>query len=125
MIAAPPRVVTPRRVIGLVLWAAALWGVAQCRHVFGGHSFCGPWGCGPSAGALLGAHGLWVVVLVPAAAIAGARLPRNWAVRLGAFLVVAGAVGTAAYLAWDLRTRLAAAPEGARPSPRTGRCSRR
>ena len=54
------------------------------------------------------------MLLVPAAAIAGFRLPRRWATGLGAFLLAVGLLGTAAYLAYDLWAFLAAAPAEAR-----------
>ena len=112
---AAPRTVTPARVAFVAAWAAALYAVAQVRHVFGGHSYCGLWGCGPSSGALLGAHGVWFVLLTPAAVLAGSRLPRPWALLAGVGMAFAGVVGTAAYVAWDAWQWHAGAASNARP----------
>ena len=95
---------TPARVAAVAVWIAALWGVLQLRR-FGdaaAHSFCGPWGCGPPTLALLGVHGFWTAVLVPAAVLSARRVSRRTAVRGAAAAVAIGLAGTAAHVGWDL-----------------------
>lgn len=59
-----------RTAVGLLLWAAALYGVLQVglasdsgAHGHAGVSICGPWGCGPPVRALVGWHGFWLVLV--------------------------------------------------------------
>ncbi len=50
-----------------VAWGVALWGVLKLNGLKLplDHVVCGPWGCGPPAGALLACHGAWIVLLAP------------------------------------------------------------
>lgn len=57
------------RLIGVIIWAIALFGAVSIAKVPGdwGHSVCGPWGCGPPTQALVGCHLAWVILLAPLA----------------------------------------------------------
>ena len=66
-----------RLVLGLVVWAAAAYGVLMLHQLPGDltHDLCGPWGCFPPVQALLAMHALWVLLLAPPVVWAAWRLP--------------------------------------------------
>ena len=99
---------------GLIAWG----GVAYLALRLGDlrlpeHDYCGPWGCGPPAEALLAVRALWLVLLVPPACVIGLRAAPATALRAGAAALAAAAAllaGVAAHEAlvwWPQASELA------------------
>ena len=78
--------------------AAATWCILSLHDapIAGGHSICGPWGCGPTIPALLSAHGFWLMVAIPASLWAGKRLTGRRVVAVGWVCLALGMSGIAA-----------------------------
>ena len=86
--------------LGLVVWFAAVFAALQTAsapvHQDHEHSVCGVWGCGPALHVILAWQAAWLIGLVPAAVILGARLSARASFFCGAILLVLGVVGLAA-----------------------------
>lgn len=100
MVTNSPPLLSTRRIVAIVVWAAALFGTLQIHqypNLFG-HSVCGPWGCGPPTSALVSYHGFWFVLILPAAWILSQLLSASTTHKLGLGLLLASVAGIAALL---------------------------
>lgn len=105
--------------VGLpILWAAIIYAATQMQSVGGDkHSLCGPWGCGPSIGALLTLHLGWLALLAPPLIYFPLRLQvsRKAVIRLTWLLVLVGTIGLLTIVAWQWLVWLPNAREWTRP----------
>ena len=110
---------------GLVLWAAAAYGVLLVGSVpsqwLDGHVICGPWGCGPTMSALVTWYGFCLVFAAPPVALAVWKLPASWLRRIGLVLFGAGMLGLTSVGVWEAVTWLPKVAEG-QPSYFFWRC---
>ena len=97
-------------VAALTAWVLAAFGALMIAEIPGdfGESLCGVWGCLPPMQALVAMHLFWLVLLVPPAALAGLRLPRLAAIRLGVLLVLVGAAAAVVVVGLDVARWLSA-----------------
>lgn len=103
-----------RIAIGLVGWAALLYGALTLRRVPGEFSYliCGPWGCGPSLQSLVACHTFWLVLIGPPLWVVGGRWSLS-GLRLATagiwFVVIAGVLVTCI---WQIVTWIPSFPGG-------------
>lgn len=98
---------------GIVVWGLFLTATLSVANWPGdwGHGICGPWGCGPPLQALLACHLSWLVVLLPLAGVLRLWLPCRQQRVLGMIVLVAGCVGMAGLVAYELGAWWPAASE--------------
>ena len=80
------------------VWLLGMWGSLRIHELdlhLGGHSVCGPWGCGPPLEALLGYHSFWLVLIGPIAIAIGAYLAPSSRRKLGLAVLGIGVVALA------------------------------
>ncbi len=85
----------------ILVWGGALYATLQVHLLEGTHAICGPWGCGPPVSALVGYHGFWLLLVLPAALIVAKKLPLESAKRVGKVLALAGLAGVIVLVAVD------------------------
>lgn len=98
------------KVVGLLAWGVALYGVLQIghgtEHAGHTHSICGAWGCGPPVSALVGWHGFWLVLVTP---LVG-TLIHSWPARtlrtVGLLLLACGLMTVVGIAIWNAMTWL-------------------
>lgn len=106
-----------QRVVWIAAWGGAFWGVLQLAqvHTSWDHAVCGPWGCGPTATALVSCHAAWFMVLLPVC-VAGNRCLRDSRRRqLGLVLVALAAATLVGVIAREAATWLPTASDYQRP----------
>jgi len=86
------------------IWIAALWGSLQIHQLDLnlGHDICGPWGCGPPLEALLGIHGFWLALILPAACLLGLYLSRETNRSIGKAILIVGVIALIAFVGGDV-----------------------
>ncbi len=101
-----------------LLWGAGVYGAISLQNlaVADEHTICGPWGCGPSTGALLAMHVGWLAVLGPPLLYLPGRIGLSsqivrW---LSGSLVTIGIIGITAIVAWQWLVWLPQAGEWSR-----------
>jgi hypothetical protein len=106
-----------RLILGMVVWAGALWGVLQIANLRTpwDHVACGPWGCGPPAGALFSAHLAWLVVLLPIGYVGSQWFPSGRRSAIGLTIAVVAAAVIAGMVVREATTWLPTAGEFQRP----------
>ena len=60
------------------LWLVLMYSGLQVQKLELGHSFCGPWGCGPPTAAMLGMHLFWTAAILPPAIFLSRMVRLNW-----------------------------------------------
>lgn len=106
--------------IGLpVLWCGSIYAALSVRDVAiaSSHSICGPWGCGPTTGALMAVHLGWAAIIWPPLAYFPYRFRwRSSRTRsLGITLATCGAIGAVGIVAWQWLVWLPQANEWSKP----------
>ncbi len=98
-------------------WTGAFWGVLQLAHLHTSwdHAVCGPWGCGPTASALVSCHVAWFMVLLPVCAVGNRWLSVDRQRQLGLVLVALAAAIVVGAIAREAATWLPAASDYQRP----------
>ncbi len=88
-----------------LLWGAGVYGAISLQNlaVADEHTICGPWGCGPTTGALLAMHIGWLAVLGPPLLYLPGRIGLSAQVVrwLSGTLVTIGIIGITAIVAWQ------------------------
>ena len=87
-----------RHAAEMIAWGGACLAVLQPARwpdLFGEHSVCGPWGCGPPMSALVAVHGFWLVVFaaVVRGSTVGMARPHRRLRTLGRGLTAVGVLG--------------------------------
>ena len=106
-----------RNMVWIGAWTGAIWGVLQFAQVRTSwdHAVCGPWGCGPTATALVSCQTAWFMVLLPVC-VAGHRWlsgDRQW--QLGLVLVALATATIVGVVMREAATWLPAASDYQRP----------
>jgi hypothetical protein len=101
-----------------ILWFAVVFASLAIHQLdlANAHSICGPWGCGPTNGALLGMHVGWLAVIWPPLLYLPWRFSWNKMVcrRLGCVFASVGCVGLLGITAWQWMVWLPQAGEFSR-----------
>ncbi len=97
-------------------WGGALWGILNLRlpgaELFGQHSICGPWGCGPPLSALVIWQGFWMVLLGGPVGLAIWTWGDVWVRRIGVALLGIGLLGVLGIIAYEAATYLPRIADG-------------
>ena len=108
---------TLRNLLWIVVWAGALWGSLEISriHTSWDHALCGPWGCGPTATALVSCHMAWFIVLLPVGFAGNRWLSGQRRRQLGLALGALAAAIIVGVIAREATTWLPAASDYQRP----------
>jgi len=106
-----------RNFVWISAWVGAFWGVLQLAQVRTSwdHAACGPWGCGPTATALVSCHAAWFMVLLPVSVAGNRRLSGDRRRQLGLALVALAAATLVDVISREAATWLPAASDYQRP----------
>ena len=88
----------------LPVWIGLVWSSLQIHYLDLnlGHDICGPWGCGPPLEALIGFHGFWSALILPAACLLGLYLNSATNRKVGMAVLLVGLVGIVTFVGWDV-----------------------
>jgi len=105
--------------VGLLCWAAALFGVLQigaesefASHAHGSFDICGPWGCGPPVQAIIGWQGFWFVLIAPSAGLLSWFYSANRVRQIGVALLGTGVLAMVGICIYQAVTWLPTINEG-------------
>lgn len=89
-------------VVGMAVWGTVIWGTSLVQNVqaLNVHSICGPWGCAPPVGAMLGVHLFWIALLGPILVGACLLLPKGKGSLLANCLFWGGLLGAIGLVFW-------------------------
>ena len=92
--------------VGLILaWFTAMFASISIRQLafVDSHSICGPWGCGPSTGALIAIHVGWLTALWPPLLYLPWRFDWNYKLCrwMGILMMGTGIIGVLGIVAWQ------------------------
>jgi hypothetical protein len=110
------RKVFAKVVMGLVAWAAGLFGVLQLGlvtvHGAHAHGICGPWGCGPPLSALIAWHSFWLLLVAAPTGLLIRFWPADRLRLLGMVLTLAAVLSLLGVGVWEAATWLPKVPDG-------------
>jgi len=101
--------------VGSLVWIGGIYASVSVRYLdfSGGHTVCGPWGCGGTIEDLTAMHAAWAVVMMPPVffVIRGKRQFGRWSLRIGNVALLSAIVVFLAVVMHTLLVWIPSTPE--------------